>query len=157
MSAVNTKSSAKTENSRGKKKSQLQLIWHQFKKNKGAVIGLVMLFLIVAIAIAAGFIYDFNKDICMLSRNRLITPCLEHPFGTDNMGRSVMARVFYGARYSLLIGVVVVFVSTSIGTSLGAIAGYYGGKIENIIMRVVELFLMIPSILLGIGAIFTFL
>lgn len=137
--------------SRYVKKSKLQEVWHQFKKNKGAVVGLIVLILIFVLAIAASFIYDFKTDICMLSRNgRLLTPCLEHPFGTDHMGRSVLARVLYGARYSLLIGFVVVGISTGVGTLLGALAGYYGGKVETLIMRTVEIFLMIPNTLLGI-------
>ena len=133
------------------KKSRMQEIWHQFQKNKGAVVGLIMLIIIIGIAIVSGFIFDYKEDICARhAATRLITPCLEHPFGTDQMGRSVLARVLYGTRYSLLIGVVVVGVSTGIGTMLGSIAGYYGGKVETVIMRIVEIFMMIPNILLGI-------
>ena len=133
------------------KKSRTQEVWHQFKKNKGAVVGLIMLIIIIGIAIASGFIFDYKEDICARhASTRLIKPCLEYPFGTDQMGRSVLARVLYGTRYSLLIGVVVVGVSTGIGTMLGAIAGYYGGKAETVIMRIVEIFMMIPNILLGI-------
>ena len=133
------------------KKSRMQEIWHQFQKNKGAVVGLVMLIIIIGIAIVSGFVFDYKEDICARhAATRLIRPCLEHPFGTDQMGRSVLARVLYGTRYSLLIGIVVVGVSTGIGTMLGAIAGYYGGKIETVIMRIVEIFMMIPNILLGI-------
>ena len=133
------------------KKSRMQEIWHQFQKNKGAVVGLIMLIIIIGIAIVSGFVFDYKEDICARhAATRLIKPCLEHPFGTDQMGRSVLARVLYGTRYSLLIGIVVVGVSTGIGTMLGAIAGYYGGKIETVIMRIVEIFMMIPNILLGI-------
>ena len=133
------------------KKSRMQEVWHQFQKNKGAVVGLIMLIIIIGIAIVSGFVFDYKEDICARhAATRLIKPCLEHPFGTDQMGRSVLARVLYGTRYSLLIGIVVVGVSTGIGTMLGAIAGYYGGKIETVIMRIVEIFMMIPNILLGI-------
>ena len=133
------------------KKSRMQEIWHQFQKNKGAVVGLIMLIIIIGIAIVSGFVFDYKEDICARhAATRLIKPCLEHPFGPDQMGRSVLARVLYGTRYSLLIGIVVVGVSTGIGTMLGAIAGYYGGKIETVIMRIVEIFMMIPNILLGI-------
>ena len=133
------------------KKSRMQEIWHQFQKNKGAVVGLIMLIIIIGIAIVSGFVFDYKEDICARhAATRLIKPCLEYPFGTDQMGRSVLARVLYGTRYSLLIGIVVVGVSTGIGTMLGAIAGYYGGKIETVIMRIVEIFMMIPNILLGI-------
>ena len=133
------------------KKSRTQEVWHQFKKNKGAVVGLIMLIIIIGIAIVSGFVFDYKEDICARhAATRLIKPCLEYPFGTDQMGRSVLARVLYGTRYSLLIGIVVVGVSTGIGTMLGAIAGYYGGKVETVIMRIVEIFMMITNILLGI-------
>lgn len=139
------------EQNRHIKKSKMQEIWHQFKKNKGAVIGLIVLILIFIAAFAATFLFDYQRDIvAMNARTRLLTPSLEFPFGTDHMGRSVFARVLYGAKYSLLIGFVVVGISTCVGTFLGAIAGYYGGKVENVIMRVVEIFLMIPNTLLGI-------
>lgn len=151
MSVFTKKASDTAAKNKYVKRSKAQEIWHQFKKNKGAVVGLILLIVILVVAFAAGFIYDFKSDICMLSRNgRLIPPSLQHPFGTDHMGRSVMARVLYGARYSLLIGFVVVSVSTGLGTLLGALAGYYGGKTETFIMRAVEIFLMIPNILLGI-------
>ena len=96
------------------KKSRMQEIWHQFQKNKGAVVGLIMLIIIIGIAIVSGFVFDYKEDICARhAATRLIRPCLEHPFGTDQMGRSVLARVLYGTRYSLLIGIVVVGVSTA--------------------------------------------
>ncbi len=147
------KKSKKTDDGRSiyVKKSRMQEVWHQFQKNKGAVVGLVMLIIIIGIALVSGFVFDYKEDICARhAATRLIKPCLEHPFGTDQMGRSVLARVLYGTRYSLLIGIVVVGVSTGIGTMLGSIAGYYGGKVETVIMRIVEIFMMIPNILLGI-------
>jgi len=109
-----------------------------------------VLIIIIAAAISSGFIFDFKKDICAIGRDRLMFPCWKYPFGTDHMGRSILARVMYGARYSMLIGIVVVGISTVVGTFLGAIAGYYGGKVETIIMRFVEIFLMIPSVLMAI-------
>lgn len=126
-------------------------IWRQFKKNKGAVLGLIVLCCFIIIAIASSFIWDFKTDICgMHTKTRLIKPCLEHPFGTDHMGRDVMARVFYGTRYSLLIGFGSTLISAIFGLLFGSIAGYYGGKIENITMRIVEMLLMIPNMLLTI-------
>ena len=130
---------------------QSQQIWRQYKKNKGAVIGLCILCAFVAIAIASNFIWDYKTDITGMNiRQRLIKPCLEHLFGTDHMGRDVMARVFYGTRYSLLIGFGSTLISTFFGILFGSIAGYYGGKIENVTMRIVELLLMIPNMLLTI-------
>lgn len=131
--------------------TQAKQIWRQYKKNKGAVIGLVILCAFVVIAIASSFIWDYDTDIVGLhGMQRLQGPSLEHPFGTDHMGRDVMARVFYGTRYSLLIGFGSTLISTFFGILFGSIAGYYGGKIEDITMRIVELLLMIPNMLLTI-------
>ena len=130
---------------------QSKQIWRQYKKNKGAVIGLCILCAFIIIAIVSNFIWDYKTDITGMNiRQRLIKPCLEHLFGTDHMGRDVMARVFYGTRYSLLIGFGSTLISTVFGILFGSIAGYYGGKIENVTMRIVELLLMIPNMLLTI-------
>lgn len=130
---------------------QSQQIWRQYKKNKGAVIGLCILCAFIAIAVVSNFIWDYKTDITGMNiRQRLLNPCLEHLFGTDHMGRDVMARVFYGTRYSLLIGFGSTLISTFFGILFGSIAGYYGGKIENVTMRIVELLLMIPNMLLTI-------
>ncbi len=126
-------------------------IWRQYRKNKGAVIGLVILSLFVIIAVASSFIWDYDTDITgMNAAQRLLKPSWEHLFGTDHMGRDVLARVFYGTRYSLLIGFGSTLISTFFGILFGSIAGYYGGKIENVTMRIVELLLMIPNMLLTI-------
>ena len=136
-------------NATGTKRS-LQ-IWRQYKKNKGAVIGLVILCAFIVIAIASNFIWDYQEDIVgMKLEDRLLKPCLQHLFGTDHMGRDLLARVFYGTRYSLLIGFGSTAISTFFGILFGSIAGYYGGKVENVIMRVVEILLMIPNMLLTI-------
>lgn len=126
-------------------------IWRQYRKNKGAVIGLAILCAFVVIAIVSNFVWDYKTDITgMNAAQRLLKPCWEHLFGTDHMGRDVMARVFYGTRYSLLIGFGSTLISTFFGILFGSIAGYYGGKIEDITMRIVELLLMIPNMLLTI-------
>lgn len=125
--------------------------WKQFKKNKGAMFGLVLLAVIIIIAIASAFIWNYRTDITgMNAKARLSFPSLEHLLGTDHMGRDVLARVCYGARYSLLIGFAAVLISLFFGVAIGTIAGYYGGAVESIIMRIVEIFLMIPSILITI-------
>lgn len=126
-------------------------IWRQYKKNKGAVIGLTVLCIFIIIAIVSNFAWDYKTDITGMNiKQRLMKPCLEHLFGTDHMGRDVLARVFYGTRYSLLIGFGSTLISTVFGILFGSIAGYYGGRIENITMRIVELLLMIPNMLLTI-------
>ena len=125
---------------------QAKQIWRQYKKNTGGVIGLILLCTFIIIAIVSGFVWDYETDIAGMNIDqRLIKPCLQHLFGTDHMGREVLARVFYGTRYSLLIGFGSTLISTFFGILFGAIAGYYGGKIEDITMSIVELLLMIPN------------
>jgi len=134
-----------------KKTNRLLEFWKQFRKNKGAMFGLFLLIAIIAIAVAASFLWDYKTDIVgMHSSERLQYPNPAHWLGTDHMGRDVLARVCYGARYSLLIGFMAVLVSLVFGVSIGTVAGYYGGKIESVIMRIVELFLMIPCVLITI-------
>ena len=134
-----------------KRNSRAALIWHQFKKNKGAIAGLIILAIVILAGIASGFLWDFDTDIIgMTPANRLITPCLEHPFGTDAMGRDLLARVCYGARYSLVIGLLAVMISFVFGVIIGALAGYFGGAFDYWVMRAVELFMMIPGIMLVI-------
>ncbi len=133
------------------KRTRGQEIWYQFKKNKGAVAALIVFVLFIAIAIFAQFYYDYDEDIVNMNpMQTLQAPSRAHPFGTDHMGRDVFARVFYGARYSLVISLTTVLISTFFGILLGSIAGYYGGVTESFLMRLVDIFTMIPSLLLTI-------
>ena len=126
-------------------------LWHQFKKNKGAVVGLIVFILIVIIAIVSNFAFDYDTQIIgMKASQRLLKPSMEHLFGTDQLGRDVFARVCYGAKYSLLIGILATLISLCVGSLIGAFAGYMGGMVEEVIMRVVELLLMIPNILITV-------
>ena len=134
-----------------KKRSQIGEVWHNFKKNKGAVIGLILLAAIIIVAIAANSTIDYDKIIKHNVPLRLKSPSLEHPFGTDQYGRDIFLRILYGAKYSLSIGFAAVFVSLAIGAVLGIIAGYYGGAVENTIMRICDVFSSIPSLLLAIS------
>jgi len=140
-----------TASKRYKKRSQLAEIWHNFKKNKGAVLGLIILGIIVVMAIVSNFAFDYDTQIIrQIVRERLQGPSLKHPFGTDQYGRDIFLRILYGARYSLSIGIVAVMVSLAIGGVFGIIAGYFGGFLENAIMRFCDVFSSIPAILLAI-------
>jgi len=131
--------------------SRFEFFCHQFVKNKGAVAGLIIFAIIVIAGISAGFIWDYETDIIgMNAAERMIPPCWEHPFGTDTMGRDMLARVCYGARFSIVMGGIAVGISFVFGVLLGAIAGYFGGWIDSLIMRGVELFMMIPGIMVVI-------
>ena len=126
-------------------------IWRQFRKNKGAVAGLIVFGIIVLVAIVSSFVLDYETQVIqMVPAERLKTPSMTHLFGTDQMGRDVLMRICYGAKYSLIIGVCSVMVSMLVGTTLGCIAGYFGGKVEAVIMRIMEVFLMIPNLLIVI-------
>ena len=151
----NNKTSSNTQ--KVKKRSMMAEIWRNFKKNKGAMIGLAIVFLIFVASFSAQLIYDYEEDIIKTNiMERLQHPSKEHWFGTDQFGRDIFARLLYGARYSLLVGLLSVFVSTIVGCTLGLIAGYYGGVIENIILRSCEIFGGIPTILLGIALVSAF-
>ena len=135
-----------------KKRSMWAEVWRNYRKNPSAMIGLVIVILLVIIAIAARVVYDFNTDIVAQNLEvRFQTPSLEHPFGTDHYGRDQFTRVMYGASYSLLVGIIAVAISCVIGSTLGMIAGYYGGLAETVIMRTCDVFVGIPSILLGVA------
>ena len=137
-----------------KKRSSLGMIWHQLKKNKGAIIGLILISLVIILALCAPLIYDYKQDIVKNHvRERMLYPSAEHPFGTDDLGRDIMARVIWGARYSLAVGVVAVMFALVVGVTLGAIAGYVGGVFEDIVMRVCDIFSSIPSVLLAIAVV----
>ncbi|MBR4861753.1 MAG: ABC transporter permease [Firmicutes bacterium] len=135
-----------------KKRSMWAEVWRNYRKNPSAMIGLIVVILLVIIAIAARVVYDFNTDIVAQNLEvRFQTPSLEHPFGTDHYGRDQFTRVMYGASYSLLVGIIAVAISCVIGSTLGMIAGYYGGLAETVIMRTCDVFVGIPSILLGVA------
>ncbi|MCI9487997.1 MAG: ABC transporter permease [Lachnospiraceae bacterium] len=134
-----------------KKRSMAGDIWRRLLRNKMAVVGLVILFLLVISAIFADVIADYDsKVVAQNVVERLQGPSAEHWFGTDEFGRDIFARIIHGGRVSLVVGLVSISVSLVVGGCLGAFAGFYGGKVDNIIMRIMDIFLAIPSILLAI-------
>lgn len=133
------------------KQNRLLEVWKQFKRNRGAMIGLVVLIFLILIAVFADVIWDYDTDItAMQVGDRLLKPCLAHPFGTDNYGRDMLARIGYGTRYSLAIGFASVLMGSAVGVPLGALAGYIGGRFDTILMRIIDTFTIIPSLLMTI-------
>ena len=133
------------------RQSRLKEVWRQFRRNRGAMIGLVIAILLILIAVFADVIWDYSTDVIGMNvSERLSSPGLRHPFGTDQYGREMLARVGYGTRYSLLIGFVSVVVALVIGLPIGAASGYIGGKFDNLLMRVIDAITIIPSILLTV-------
>lgn len=140
-----------------KKRSQAADVWQRLKRNKMAMLGLTILLVLIFCAIFADQIADYDtKVIAQDIGNRFQKPSAEHWFGTDEYGRDIFARIIHGSRISLVVGIISVSVSLLVGGTLGAIAGYYGGLVDNIIMRVMDVFLAIPSILLAMTIVAAF-
>ncbi|MCL2391375.1 MAG: ABC transporter permease [Oscillospiraceae bacterium] len=131
-----------------RKRSQIGDIFHYLKFNKGAMAGFVIFSLIIVAFLGSLFIsWDAITDINVSSR--FARPSAQHIFGADNMGRDLFLRVIYGTRYSLAIGFGAVLISAFIGVVAGSFAGYYGGKADDIIMRLSDVLASIPGILMG--------
>ncbi|PHM25559.1 dipeptide ABC transporter permease DppC [Xenorhabdus ehlersii] len=133
----------------------IQEFWHYFKRNKGAVIGLVYIVLMLLVALLAGVLAPHGP--AEQFRDSLLMPPVwqeggswQFILGTDDVGRDILSRLMYGARLSLLVGCLVVVMSLIMGIILGVLAGYFGGVVDTIIMRIVDIMLALPSLLLAL-------
>ncbi len=124
--------------------------WAKLKRNKAALAGGIMLMVYVLSAFLAPVLFPGNPSAPDLIRS-LEPPTVEHPLGTDELGRSILGRIIYGSRISLLIAVGVVAVGIALGIPLGLISGYYGGKIDFIIQRATDTLLAFPGFLLALA------
>lgn len=127
--------------------------WYSFRRNPSAVVGLII---VVLIALAAGFApfitpYPKHAGKFVDFPNRNLPPSWEHPFGTDDFGRDILTRTIFGYRSSLLLGIVVLAIAVPVGTLLGLIAGYFKGWIETFIMRITDIFISIPPLVLAMA------
>jgi peptide/nickel transport system permease protein len=124
------------------------LAWRRFRRHPGAMVGaIIFIFLILAVLFAPLSPYDPEKsDI----KNKYSTPTLQHPFGTDGLGRDLLTRVLYGGRISMFVGVMVMVITLVIGVPIGMLAGYFGGWVDNALMRIIDTFLSLPSLLVMI-------
>ena len=128
--------------------------WHRLRQNKSAMAGFVLVGIFVGVALFAPLIAPEDPrvgDLTRLEGRCCPGPSAEHWFGIDQQGRDEFSRVVYGARYSLLIGVVSVAVGLSIGVLIGAIAGFFGGWLDSVLMRLMDIMLAVPGLLLAIG------
>ena len=139
-------------NRKSKKTNQMKEIWRRFRKSKTAMLGLCLLIFVLSIAIFADVITPYENAISQ-SADRLDSPSAAHIFGTDELGRDLFARIVHGSRYSLLIGVSTSVLALVIGGLLGAIAAYYGGWVDNIIMRLTDVVMTVPPILLSLAVV----
>jgi len=132
--------------------------WYRFKKNRLAVLGLTFIVILIFVSIGT-IILDMvtgNKiyEALVVKQNltqKLDGPSLKHIFGCDEFGRDILFRLLWGTRYSLFIGIISIISALVVGGFLGAIAGFYGGKTDNIIMRIMDVFLSIPSMVMAIA------
>ena len=152
MSAVQTAADTKTG---GTPPSGLSEFWFYFSRNKGAVIGLFVFLVILFVAIFAPFVAPHNPSA--QNRELLLMPTVfqegggwGHVLGTDAVGRDILSRLIYGARFSLFIGLVVVTLSVVSGVLIGLVAGYFRGKVDTFIMRIMDIILAFPSLLLAL-------
>lgn len=132
-----------------KKRSQWRDVWTRLCRNKVALVSLILLCIIILAVLFSEVVapYDYSaRDL----ENTFAFPSLQHPFGTDNLGRDIFSRVLVGGRVSLLVAVGSVALSAIVGSALGAIAGYYGGKVEFVIMKCTDILMSIPAFLLAV-------
>ena len=128
--------------------------WRRLIRNPGAIAGFVLVALFVLTAVFAPLIAPYDpraQNLSLIADGCCPGPSADHPFGVDDLGRDQFSRVVYGARYSLLIGVVAVTVGVSIGLLLGAVSGFFGGWTDTVIMRLMDIMLSIPGLLMAIG------
>jgi len=134
------------------KTGQIAEIWRRLKRNRAAIVGGIIVLLFVFIALLAPLISPYPPNEGDLTK-RLKPPSKEYLLGTDSLGRDLLSRVIHGARISLQIQIVAVSIAMVIGTLLGMVGGYYGGKFDHLIMRLMDILLAFPGIFLAISII----
>ncbi len=128
------------------------VIWKRFRRNKLALASSAIVLVLAVIAVSAPFIAPYNPtDIDV--RNVLSPPSVEHPFGTDDLGRDVLSRMIHGSQISLSVGFVAVGIAIAIGIVIGSLAGYYGGRLDQLLMRFVDIMLTFPTFFLMLAVI----
>ena len=130
--------------------SQWADTWSRLRRNKLAMIGLVIVALLLIVTIFADYIAPYDYAAANL-KDKFADLSWKHPFGTDNMGRDILSRVIYGGRISLLVAVVALALSTAVGVIIGAMAGYFGGWCDTIIMQIMDILMGIPQFLMAVS------
>lgn len=125
--------------------------WRRLKKNRPAMVSMVIVILLMVMALAADLIVDYDVAIAQNAALQLARPSAAHWFGCDSMGRDLFARVIHGSRISLLLGFGTTLITTLVAVTLGTTAAYYGGKFDSILMRLFDILISIPSVLLALA------
>lgn len=140
-----------------KKQSKALDVWRRLRKNRGAIIGLIIIVVIILTAILCPLFLDYEQDIVKQNiSERLQFPSLQHLLGTDTLGRDLFARIVWGARASVGIGFASVAIALIVGGVIGAVAGFWGGGVDMLLMRIMDVFLAIPATLLAIAIVAAF-
>lgn len=131
--------------------SQGTLVWRRYRKNKLAMFGLITMLVYLILIVSAPLYIDYARVTKMNISARFTGPCKEYIFGTDQYGRDLFARIVYGGRISLFAGLASVCLALVASCILGGVAGYLGGVVDNIIMRILDIFMAVPSLLLSMA------
>jgi peptide/nickel transport system permease protein len=129
--------------------------WRRFRQHKLAMAGLVVIIVFIVAAIVGPLIWRVNREALDFEAS-MSGSSLKHPFGTDDLGRDILARCLYGARISLSVGLVAMLISIGLGTTLGAVAGFIGGFTDGLLMRLTDMFLALPQLPLLLLTIYLF-
>ena len=132
-------------------KSMWGLMAFRFKKNKLAMLGLFIIALLILAVLLAPVYVDYDLVYTQNMADRFLSPCAEHWFGTDQLGRDLFARIVYGGRVSLFTGLGSVAIGLVMGILVGGLAGYYGGVVDDILMRICDILMAVPSVLLAMA------
>lgn len=132
------------------KPGSLKYVWRSVSRNKGAMAGMILMLIVIVLCILSPYIcrYDYAK---VTMADAYQAPGAAHLFGTDSMGRDLLSRVLYGARYTLVIGITATIVSAVLGILMGAIAGYFGGFVDSCLMRFLDIFQAFPTLILAMA------
>ncbi|MDY5729961.1 MAG: ABC transporter permease [Eubacteriales bacterium] len=125
-------------------------MWIRMRRNKLAMVGLVIIILLALLAIFADVIAPYRYDEMDLL-NQFGAPSSKHWFGADEFGRDILSRIIYGSRISLQVGFISVSIALVLGTIIGAVTGYYGGKLDTLLMRFIDILQSVPDVLLAIA------
>ncbi len=128
----------------------LARVWRRFARNRGALVGLSILATFAVVGLLAPLATTYNPELSRIE-DKLLAPSPAHLLGTDHLGRDILARLAYGARYSLIIGIAAVALGLSVGVPLGAVSGFYGGWLDLVIQRVIDVLLSFPGFLLALS------
>lgn len=140
--------STRFRSQRAKTKNLLAITWQQLRRSKTGMVGLTIVLLLLMVAAGADVIAPYNPTAP--SRESIGLPSWDHPMGTDLLGRDVVSRIIYGSRVSVYVGVVSILLAIFVGIPLGTVAGFYGGWLDNLIMRLMDVIMAFPLILLAI-------